>query len=211
MQRFFSFHCNVDSKRLIILAKAPRPGTVKTRLARDLGADQACAAYRQIVAKLFSELDGLKSVEIRFTPGDAREEVTPWQRPGWRLTPQGSGDLGQRLQTAFADAFEAGFKRVVAIGSDCPTLTAGDVESSWAALDNYDAVIGPALDGGYWLIALRAPCPELFQGISWSTADVLPQTVSRAKAAGLKVKLLRERRDIDSAADWEEFVKNSAA
>jgi glycosyltransferase A (GT-A) superfamily protein (DUF2064 family) len=124
----------VDAKRLIIFVKAPRPGAVKTRLARELGTDAACAAYRQMVEQLVTRLTCLDRVELRFTPDDAGDEVKAWQRSGWQLVPQGEGDLGQRLQRAFADAFALLPGPVIVIGSYCPTLTPADIELAWDAL-----------------------------------------------------------------------------
>lgn len=194
---------------LIIFVKAPRPGTVKTRLAREIGEAAACAAYCRMVNDLRSNLARLEPVEIRFTPDDARKDVVQWLRPGWRLAPQGVGELGTRLQAAFAQAFASGSKRVVVIGSDCPTVTASDIELGWNELQEHDMVIGPAQDGGYWLIGLRSSCPRLFQEINWSTSTVLVETLKRAEAAGLKVKLMRQRSDIDSPADWKEFLREA--
>jgi rSAM/selenodomain-associated transferase 1 len=199
----------VRAELLIIFVKAPRPGTVKTRLAREIGEAAACAAYCRMVNDLRSNLARLEPVEIRFTPDDARKEVVQWLRPGWRLAPQGVGELGTRLQAAFAQAFASGSKRVVVIGSDCPTVTASDIELGWNELQAHDMVIGPAQDGGYWLIGLRSARPRLFQEINWSTSTVLVETLKRAEAAGLKVKLMRQRSDIDSPADWKEFLREA--
>ena len=196
---------------LIIFVKAPRPGTVKTRLAREIGEAAACAAYCRMVNDLRSNLARLEPVEIRFTPDDARKDVVQWLRPGWRLAPQGVGELGTRLQAAFAQAFASGSKRVVVIGSDCPTVTASDIELGWNELQEHDMVIGPAQDGGYWLIGLRSARPRLFQEINWSTSTVLVETLKRAEAAGLKVKLMRQRSDIDSPTDWKEFLREAGA
>jgi len=199
----------VRAELLIIFVKAPRPGTVKTRLAREIGEAAACAAYGRMVNDLRSNLARLEPVEIRFTPDDARKDVVQWLRPGWRLAPQGVGELGTRLQAAFAQAFASGSKRVVVIGSDCPTVTASDIELGWNELQAHDMVIGPAQDGGYWLIGLRSARPRLFQEINWSTSTVLVETLKRAEAAGLKVKLMRQRSDIDSPADWKEFLREA--
>src|SRR5262245_62441377 len=97
----------------------------------------------------------VEGVELRFTPADAEAEIRPWLRPGWRAVPQCDGDLGVRMMNAFADAFRAGANRVVIIGSDCPYLDAGDVRIAWTQLRACDLVLGPAEDGGYWLIGLR--------------------------------------------------------
>src|SRR5262249_38381516 len=147
---------DVSTSLLIIFLKAPRVGTVKTRLASALGPEAACAAYRCLVTTLLDQLDGLKNVQLRFTPDEAQDEIRPWRRARWTLAPQGSGDLGTRLGTAFREAFAAGWQRVAIIGSDCPYVQRSDVNEAWTALENNDVVVGPAVDGGYWLIGLRA-------------------------------------------------------
>src|SRR6266513_713657 len=100
------------SEKLIVFVKAPRPGAVKTRLAKVIGAPAAAAAYRQLVETLVNQLQGLGGVEVCFSPEDAADEVQHWLKEGWTRSPQGNGDLGQRLQSAFQRAFQAGAKRV---------------------------------------------------------------------------------------------------
>ena len=199
------------SKHLIIFVKAPRPGTVKTRLAQAIGPNAACAAYAALVKTLLGNLSALDSVVLRFAPDDAAEEIQPWRRPLWQTQPQGPGDLGQRLASAFLASFTAGARRVVLIGSDCPAVTAADVRAAWAALETNDVVLGPARDGGYWLIGLRELRRELFESISWSTAEVLAQTLRRAEAARLRVGLLRELTDVDTETEWKVFLAGPAA
>ena len=188
---------------LVIFVRAPRPGTVKTRIAAELGADQALGAYRSMLDELTGRLGTLGTVELRVTPDGSGSELTPWTAPGWRLADQVTGDLTDRLVRAFARAFAAGHERVAVIGSDCPTVAPEDIHAAWQALDVVDLVLGPATDGGYWLIALRHPEPRLFHDIPWSTGAVLDATRARARALGLSVSLLRERHDLDNAADWQ--------
>ena len=192
--------------RLIVFVKAPRPGSVKTRIAEALGAKAAAAIYRILAERVLANLAGLREVELRFAPDDALPEIAPWLRRGWRACPQGEGDLGVRLQRAFADAFAAGARRVVVIGSDCPEVGAADIREAWQALAGADVALGPARDGGYWLIGLAQPQPRLFTDMPWSTAGVFRQTVERAGALGLRVARLRQLADVDTAADWKNFV-----
>ncbi|MEW6157143.1 MAG: TIGR04282 family arsenosugar biosynthesis glycosyltransferase [Verrucomicrobiota bacterium] len=196
---------------LIVFVKAPRPGLVKTRLARELGFDGAALAYRQLAEKVLSTIGSGMNVELRFSPDDAGIEIRPWLRPGWRATPQGAGDLGERLDRAFADAFAAGAERVLIIGSDCPEMTTADLSEAWMALRTVDLVLGPARDGGYWLIGLRGPQPGLFRNIPWSTDRVLRMTEELAQASGLELHLLRELNDIDSISDWTEWLQRQHA
>lgn len=193
------------SEPLIVFLKAPRVGEVKTRLAADIGAQAATEAYRRLVQTVLRKIENLKHVELRFTPADAEREIRPWLNPGWRAAPQCEGDLGKRLHNAFENAFAGGAERVVIIGSDCPYLTAGDICTAWEKLRTFDLVLGPAGDGGYWLIGLRAPQPKLFEDIPWSSDEVLGQTLARAKALGLTIHLLRILGDVDTGEDWREF------
>ena len=195
-------------RALIIFLKAPRPGQVKTRLAKTIGAEAACAAYRHLTETVLGRISPLSGIHLRHAPDDAFAEIQPWLRPGWRASAQGSGDLGERLQRAFSEAFNQGAERVVIIGSDCPTIAASDIEMAWAALAENEVVIGPATDGGYWLIGLRGPQPALFKDIVWSSSAVFRGTIERCNTAGLSVKLLRELADVDTETDWLAYSKN---
>jgi rSAM/selenodomain-associated transferase 1 len=192
-------------RKLIIFVKAPRPGEVKTRLAKALGHERACDAYRKLVDRLLSNLKSLSDVELCFAPADAEKEIAPWLRSGWQAVPQTDGDLGARLTAAFARAFGAGAQRVVIVGSDCPFVTVKDIKEAFENLTSRDMAVGPATDGGYWLIGLRQPQPGLFQKIPWSTDQVLAETLSRARTLGLKMHLLRLLSDVDTQEDWEAF------
>ena len=187
--------------RFIIFVKAPRAGFVKTRLAAAIGNEAACNAYRQLAETVLAKLAPLPHAELRFTPNDAENEITPWLSVGWTARPQGEGDLGERMHRAFTEANGP----AIIIGSDCPQVELSDFQTAAKALQTHDAVIGPATDGGYWLIGLNAPCPALFKNIKWSTSDVLPKTLEKASAAGLSVQLLRELADVDTGEDWERW------
>jgi rSAM/selenodomain-associated transferase 1 len=193
-------------EQLIVFVKAPRPGAVKTRLAKTMGAAGACAAYRRLVETVLGNLSRLNGVELRHTPDDAAAEFQVWLRPGWPTRPQGEGDLGARMQRAFDEHFAAGAQRVVIVGSDCPEVTVGDIREAWKGLKSSDLVIGPATDGGYWLIGLRQAQPRLFEAMAWGSETVLAETLLRAKAAQLQVKLLRILTDVDTEREWREFV-----
>jgi rSAM/selenodomain-associated transferase 1 len=189
---------------LIIFVKAPRPGHVKTRIAEVIGRQPAADAYLALVGILIGNLRTLPNVEVRYTPDDAFLEIPQWLQPTWKTAPQGQGDLGERLVNAFRDGFRCA-ERVVIIGSDAPEISREDIEAAWKALDDYDLVLGPAEDGGYWLIGLKSEQPALFEGISWSSSSVFNETMDRATAAGLKVHLLRKLQDIDTIEDLRRF------
>ena len=197
--------------KLVIMVKAPRPGAVKTRLARTLGDDPACRAYRELVDCLVRNLAGLSPVELRFTPDDAKSEIQSWLAPGWTAAAQGPGDLGQRLQRAVRDSIAAGPVRLVIVGSDCPWIGAEDIREAWERLADQDLVLGPARDGGYWLIGVNRPQPALFANIAWSTEAVFGQTMERARALGLRVHCLRELSDVDDAVGWGAFKTRSSS
>jgi rSAM/selenodomain-associated transferase 1 len=192
----------MSEPRVIVFLKTPRPGFVKTRLAVAIGPEAACAAYRQMAGAVLEQLAPLPHVELRYTPDDAEAEISPWLKSGWTARPQGGGDLGERMHRACAEANGP----AIIIGSDCPAIALADILDAATALKNHNVVVGPATDGGYWLIGLAAPCPALFVGIAWSTDDVLKVTLAKAEAAGLSVHQLRELADVDTVEDWERFL-----
>jgi rSAM/selenodomain-associated transferase 1 len=159
---------------------------------------------------VLGKLTKFSGVELRFAPADADHEIRPWVRPGWSTAAQSEGDLGQRLASAFGQAFCGGARRVVIVGSDCPYLDADDIREAWRQLRTCDLVLGPAEDGGYWLIGLREEQPGLFENIAWSSAIVFSETIARAKALRLKTFLLRKLSDVDTREDWERFIAIAA-
>jgi uncharacterized protein len=195
----------MSAERLIVFVKAPRPGLVKSRLARALGEAGACDAYQRLARAVFRRIATLREVELRFTPEDAFQEIKPWLRMHWTAAAQSSGDLGARLHAAFTDAFAQGSTRVVIIGSDCAELEVADIQAAWRALRSHHVVLGPARDGGYWLIGLRRPEPALFREMAWSTPDVFRETVDRIRSNNLSLFLLPERSDVDTIEDWRRF------
>jgi uncharacterized protein len=190
---------------LIIFVKAPRPGEVKTRIAEVIGPQPACDAYLALVGVLIGNLRTLPNVQVRYTPDDAFLEIPRWVQPTWTTAPQGSGDLGQRLVAAFEHGFKSGAERVVIIGSDSPDITRDDIEAAWSALGDHDVVLGPAEDGGYWLIGLRSEQPTLFENIAWSSDRVFEETRARATTADLSIHILRTLPDIDTIEDLRRY------
>lgn len=188
--------------QLTVLLKAPRLGTVKTRLANDLGPGAALTAYRRLVAALLDRLASLPQVDLRFAPDDAGPEIVPWLRPGWTSSLQGEGDLGTRLERTFTEHFARSSSRLIVIGADCPDVSPGDIQTAWTRLEESDVVLGPATDGGYWLVGLKAPCPELFQEMPWSTDRLLAETLAKAERLRLDVATLRTLSDVDTLEDW---------
>ena len=190
------------SPRVIVFLRAPELGKVKTRLAATLGAESALAIHRHLLELTLATLSPLRKVTLRVTPDAAAESVSWPVQPGWTVLPQGEGDLGERLERAVAESFAVDSRPVVIVGCDCPELTAADVAEAGRLLAVHDVVFGPATDGGYWLIALRRPVPELFRDLAWGTERVLTQSLAAAKTAGFTAGLLRELPDVDTEADW---------
>lgn len=192
-------------EKLLILLKAPVRGLVKTRLAAEVGPDAALTIYRQMLERVLGEMAVLSDVELHYAPVTEQALIAALLKSGWRQHPQAAGDLGARMQQAFAAAFQAGAQRVVMIGTDCPEVDMTDIHAAWKALAQHDLVLGPAADGGYWLIGLKQPRPELFSHIQWSTSSVLAETIARAQQMGLRYKRLRTLSDVDTKADWDAY------
>jgi hypothetical protein len=193
----------------MVFVKAPRPGAVKTRLAARVGDVRAAALYRALAEEQIRRTAPRGDEYERrffFDPPGARSELAAWLGAGDVFVPQAAGDLGTRMAGAFAHAFAEGARRAAIIGTDVPAMSRDDVLAALEALDHEDVALGPATDGGYWLLALRRPEPELFRDVPWSTPDVFRVTLERAATRGLGVHVLRTLGDVDTVedlrADW---------
>lgn len=194
---------------ILLFLKAPVPGRVKTRLARELGEEAACNIYCQMVQRQLSALPADWPVEIHFSPASARSDFAAWLGPSRDYHAQIEGDLGRRLRRATAQAFERGRRKVILIGGDCPALDAEDlVETARRLGDGADVVMGPAIDGGYYLLGLRARAESLlvFEEIPWSTPDVARLTIERIDALGLSLARLKEKEDVDDPGSYRRAV-----
>jgi rSAM/selenodomain-associated transferase 1 len=203
---------------VLVFVRAPQPGRVKTRLAAALGDEAAVRVYRRLAEHTLAEARALApaaSLRIHCTPPQSLSAVSAWLGPGAEYLPQHGGGLGERLRTAFDEAFAAGFDHVVVVGSDLPDLSAEHLRAAFDALDQAPAVIGPARDGGYWLLGLAGRVPGVFDGIPWSTDEVFARTVYRLRAAGMEPALLPVLADVDEAADlppdWREWAVREPA
>ena len=188
---------------LVVFLKYPRPGLVKTRLVPTLGAESAAELYRVLAEEVLRATiapKGEYETLVFFDPPEEAEAMRAWL-PGVRLRAQSGGDLGARMSAAFTQAFERGASRVAIIGTDAPGVTSGVVVEALAALDRAEVVVGPADDGGYYLLALKEPRPELFRGIAWSTATVLEDTLRLAADEELGVHQRPPLRDVDTPED----------
>ncbi|MBI3863082.1 MAG: TIGR04282 family arsenosugar biosynthesis glycosyltransferase [Planctomycetia bacterium] len=190
---------------LLVFVRYPEAGTTKTRLIPAVGAVAAAEIQHRMslhtltCAREFSH-DANIDVEVRFAGGTV-EQIATLYGADLKYRDQGAGDLGPRLARATADAFLAGARRVIVIGTDCPALSVQHLRGAHDALVEADVVLGPAADGGYYLIGVREPHPELFEGIAWSSEWVLAQTLSAADRLGLAVQLLETLADVDRPED----------
>ena len=201
-----------ERHHVIVFTRYPRPGTTKTRMIPALGPDGAADLQRRMTLHTLAIVDrvvspGDVSHEVRYTDGTPAELETMFGT-GRTYRKQRRGALGARIAGAFADAFAGGAAAVVAIGCDCPPLEPRIVESAFEELRRRDVVIGPARDGGYYLIGLRGAHPELFQDIAWGTDAVYAQTLAQAARHGLAVGTLPVLDDVDQPHDLPIWYKH---
>ncbi len=197
---------------LIVFVKYPEPGKVKTRLAKFIGFERAAELYREFAAMTFQNCERLRHAArfAAFTPPERKEELRAMFPGEWQwLEQHASQDLGVRLHHAINTVLKLGYRRVLTIGTDSPTLPVAYLEEAAEKLTEYDLVLGPAEDGGYYLIGLQAAPTALFEGIAWSTEKVLAQTLERAKRLDLSVHLLPEWYDVDDLTTLEKFYARS--
>lgn len=190
--------------RLIVMAKAPRAGEVKTRLVPVLGAEGAAALAARLLEHAMAAARAARfdTLVLACAPDTAHPAfIAQRERGGVTLEAQGEGDLGARMRRCFERAFAGGAAHAVLIGTDVPALDAAVLRAADAALATHDAVFVPAADGGYALIGLARPAPTLFDALPWSTARVMAITRERLAAAGLRHAELDSVHDIDAPAD----------
>lgn len=192
---------------LVVFARWPERGRVKTRLVPPLTPDQALGlhiACLESTARLVTSLPASIDKWLYYTPPSGGASARGRLPRRLRRSVQRGRDLGARLQSAFAELWGKGYRRVVVIGTDSPTLTQRRLRQGFAALRRADAVLGPARDGGYYLIGLRATSgklPSLFRGVAWGTRRAFRQTQARLRRAGLRCALLPLGYDVDVATD----------
>lgn len=195
---------DVSGNRLIIFVKNIRLGKVKTRFAATAGDEAALKLYKKLV--------GLTASQARKTAAEClvsySEEVEAndiFNISHFEKDTQTGGDLGERMGNAFRKSFQQGYNKVVLIGSDCPGITYNLMNRSFDILDDYDCVLGPSVDGGYYLIGMKRLIPELFENVPWSTGLVLKRTLKTLNRLNYTCELMEELNDIDTAED----LKNS--
>lgn len=199
---------------LILFVKYPERGKVKSRLAGHWTNDFAAGLYENFVCDIISTLEKASfNFRIYFYPPEKEEEIKKLWGAKYQYAAQSGADLGPRMKNAFLQEFAAGFDKVVLIGSDCPDLPADIVEESFRALENKTgSVIGPSVDGGYYLIGFRKDdfCPEIFSGVEWGNASVLEKTMTILHSKKHQPAILPLWRDIDRREDLDDLIKRSA-
>jgi rSAM/selenodomain-associated transferase 1 len=199
---------------LLIFLKAPVPGQVKTRLAKDIGQEQARAAYISMAKAITKEVSRLPkkfAINLQWVYAATPEypDLTWLGLPGQEFWAQHSGDLGERLTQAFSRAFKEQATAVCVIGMDSPGLPAQQIAAAFSALHEHELAIGPTEDGGYYLIGMRSYQPKVFSDIPWSSDQVFDKTMAYAKKAGHKIKTLPEFYDIDTVVEFERWQKTN--
>jgi rSAM/selenodomain-associated transferase 1 len=192
-------------KALIIVAKEPVPGQTKTRLCPPLTSESAAAFYRCLLLDslaLMARFD-LADHTVAYTSASARDYFARLAPNGFSLVQQVGANLGERLANDLSHHFDQGYRRVVIMNSDGPTLPLAYLEEAFSGLDRADVTLGPGHDGGYYLIGMKRLHRELFEGIYWSTERVISQTLSICHRLGIGVHQLPEWYDVDVADDLE--------
>ncbi len=188
---------------LIIFVKNPQLGKVKTRLAADVGDERALEIYRRLLSKTH-EVTQSHGFDKWVFYSDYLEETDLWQS-GYEKKLQKGLNLGERISNAFQAGFENHYDRICIIGSDCYELDDATIINAFGHLSNHDVVLGPANDGGYYLLGMNSFSPELFKDVEWSTDKVLAQTISSVTKVGKSYYLLPVLSDIDTLEDLKQF------
>lgn len=184
---------------VVVFGREPTAGEVKTRLAAGIGGPEAARVY---AVTLEHSLEAAADSGARVILSLAAAPSGEWARGiECSIEVQGTGDLGDRMADAFERRFSEGEQRVIIIGSDCPLVSPAHLQAAADVLADRDVVLGPAIDGGYWLVGQRHPGVDLFSDIPWSSHDTLGATRRRLAAIGAAWTELEELRDIDTKAD----------
>lgn len=191
---------------MLLFARAPEPGRVKTRLASRIGVDPAAEVHRACLLDAVHLADAVRGCRRRLLLAgeESRLAEAGIALPrGWQIERQRGRDLGERMARAFAGAFRRGARKALAIGTDTPWMGRERIEMALGALERYDVVLGPSADGGYYLIGLRRPMPELFRGIAWGRRSVFATTRRLIERAGASCRTLAWDFDLDRLQDLD--------
>ncbi len=202
----------LGSAAIIIFARFPRPGEVKTRMSDSLSGEVAANFYRLCAERVFDESSKLPDnirKHVVYAGEKDGDEIRRWAGAQFRFSPQVGGGLGKRIERAFSAVFKEGARKVIILASDVPDLSAEIIDDAIRMLERHDIVIGPCLDGGYYLLGMKKLYKKLFRRISWSTEQVYQQTISCAEKMELTVYNLPSLADIDTEEDlrkWSAMV-----
>ena len=197
---------------LIVVAKKPEPGFTKTRLCPPFTAQEAAQFYRCLMLDTLALAARVQGVEhcVAYAPVGARSYFQSLVPEGFSLIPQQGTDLGERLANTLADRFQQGYRKVVVMNSDGPTLPLPYLEEAFRQLQHYDVSLGMGHDGGYYLIGMKQLHPELFENIAWSSDQVISQTLDTCRRLQLKVHQLPQWYDVDVADDLQQLRSDLA-
>ncbi|MFZ1799496.1 MAG: TIGR04282 family arsenosugar biosynthesis glycosyltransferase [Chitinophagaceae bacterium] len=190
---------------LIIFVRKPEYGKVKTRLAAALGKTKALEMYELLLQHTHAEAEKTKAEKFIFY---TTEVCTDDRWNDYKKFAQRGNDLGSRMENAFKNIFDEHYENIIIIGSDCFELTSEIISLSFSLLEKNDVVIGPAKDGGYYLLGMKKMYPTIFENIPWSTSEVFNQTIQKIQLLNLNYELLPVLSDVDTVHDLPDVLKN---
>lgn len=196
----------MDKKALIVLAKNAELGKVKSRLAKSIGDKAALDIYEKLLSYTLEITKELEVDKFIFYSNEI-DINDSWSKNNFKQFIQFGNNIGARMQHAFKKVFDQGYKSVVVIGSDCPELSSQIISSAFSELEKKDVVIGPAIDGGYYLIGMNENHPEFFINKKWSTNTVASDTISDFKKLHLDYSILLKLTDLDTIEDVSYLIK----
>jgi rSAM/selenodomain-associated transferase 1 len=191
---------------VIIFVKNPVHGKVKTRLAAAIGNDKALDIYLDLTAHTLKVAENAVADKYIYFSDEIDNSIGQ-KTAAFKKAVQSGIDLGEKMKNAFSDILNNSYRKVIIIGTDCPGISPEILEQAFNQLNDADIVIGPAADGGYYLLGMKALHPQLFDNIEWSTSAVLQTTVERCTQNNLRYQLLEELNDIDEEKDLMHFYK----
>lgn len=195
-----------------LMIKYPEPGRVKTRLAKDIGHEKAAEICQHVTEQIMINTSPLNQLYRRIVFFDPPERLKDFQ--SWlsheQFIPQQGKDVGERMDKALRELLACNAEKAVLTGADIPDLNSTIIAKAFAALDHADIVIGPAADGGYYLIGMKSPHPEIFFNISWSTPQVYKETLLILEHLHLRYRCVETLSDLDTSEDYNKFVTQTA-
>lgn len=197
---------------IIVFVKYPEKGRVKTRLAEDIGSENAAELYKRFTEDILESLTDIKAAKlVFFCPRDRRKEFMIWLGGGYQFYPQLGNDLGERMKNAFTFGFKEGYQNMIILGSDSPDIPKAIIKEALNSLLIKDAVIGPAQDGGYYLIGFKKDSfnSSIFERIEWGANTVYGKTVDILNKKNISFHVLPQWRDIDTYEDMKVFFQNN--